>query len=522
MNTALPDLLAEARGIVKRYGGNVALDHVTFRIRRNQVNVLIGENGAGKSTLMRILAGAETADEGELLLDDAPISIRSPRDAAAHGISIVHQELAVLPNLDVSENIFAGRELTRAGAVIARATQDDRSAAAMERLRKPVPVHTEAAHLSLGCRQLLEIARSLVFGAKLLILDEPTSALSASETETLFDVLSELRQSGVTIVYISHRLHELLYLGDWFTVLRSGRVVGEAPRSEVTREWIVERMSGRPAALETGRAEVERTNATPLLRAENVTLEGSGSNQEAQAPLHSVSFSVAPGEVLGIYGLLGAGRTELVEALAGYRHIAKGDVLLRGNRVDLRSVTAAVEAGIVLVPEDRQRDGLFPDLSVRENIAVAATKGFFVSRKQETARVRELSHDLNIMPRDCELPVSLLSGGNQQKVLLARCLMRSPSMLLLDEPTRGVDVGARAEIYRTLRRLAASGLGILFTSSEIEETRLLADRVLVLCLGRVSAEFLRDEIADEALFAAASPTVSRTERDDATLSWSKR
>ncbi|GGA53479.1 ribose import ATP-binding protein RbsA [Edaphobacter acidisoli] len=524
MTSASSDLLLEARGIVKRYGGNVALDQVTYRIRRNQVNVLIGENGAGKSTLMRILAGAEIADKGELLLDGEPISIRSPREAAAHGISIVHQELAVLPNLDVSENIFAGRELTRASSIIDRATQDRRSAAAMEKLRKPVPVRSEAAHLSLGCRQLLEIARSLVFGAKLLILDEPTSALSTSETESLFEVLAELRQSGVTIIYISHRLHELLYLGDWFTVLRSGRVVGEAPRNEVSREWIVERMSGRPAAPETEHSRAERTNAAPLLRAEGLTLESSGGDQEAQAPLHSVSFALAPGEVLGIYGLLGAGRTELVEALAGHRRMAAGRVYLRDTIVELRNVTDTVAAGIVLVPEDRQRDGLFSELSVRENIAIAATKGIFLSRTQETARVQEIARELNIVPTDCELPVSLLSGGNQQKVLLARCLMRSPSVLLLDEPTRGVDVGARQEIYRTLRRLAANGLSILFTSSEIEETRLLADRVLVLCQGRISARFLRNEITDEALFAAASPSVSRPERGNAlahTPSWSQ-
>lgn len=524
MSPAAPDLLAEARGMVKRYGGNMALDHVTFCIRRNQVNVLIGENGAGKSTLMRILAGAETADEGELLLDSEPISIRSPRDAAAHGISIVHQELAVLPNLDVSENIFAGRELTLAASIIDRAAQDRRSAEAMERLRKPVPARMEAGYLSLGCRQLLEIARSLVFGAKLLILDEPTSALSASETETLFDVLAELRRSGVTVVYISHRLHELLYLGDWFTVLRSGRVVGEAPRSEVTREWIVERMSGRPAALEPERTHEEHTNAAPLLQVENLTVEGRSGEQEAQAPLHSVSLSVLPGEVLGIYGLLGAGRTELVETLAGYRCMNAGDIYLCGNKVELHSVTDAVSAGVVLVPEDRQRDGLFAELTVRENVAIAATKGLFLSRAKETARVRELARELNIVPTDCELPVSLLSGGNQQKVLLARCLMRSPAVLLLDEPTRGVDVGARQEIYRTLRRLAANGLSILFTSSEIEETRLLADRVLVLCQGRISAEFSRDEITDEALFAAASPSVGRQESDGTpmqTLSWSE-
>jgi erythritol transport system ATP-binding protein len=506
VNDPADAIVLEARAVTKRYPGTLALDRVTLRIYRNQVNVLIGENGAGKSTLMRILAGVETADEGELLLEGSPIRVRSPREAAAHGISIVHQELSVLQNLDISENVFAGREPTRAVALLDRPTEDRRCVKALVTLRKPMPVRTKTAQLSLGSRQIVEIARTLDQGAKVLILDEPTSALSSAETESLFQVIEDLKSSGVTIVYISHRLHELLHLGDWFTVLRSGRVVGQAPRSEVSRQWIVERMSGRDMS-ETADNRQSPAGSPTLLSVNGLTLGAASPEEAAQAPLHRVTFALRRGEILGIYGLLGAGRTELLESLAGARPLLAGSIMINGNAVDLSTISHAIEHGIVLVPEDRQRDGLIPDMSIRENIAIGSMHGFLLSRAQQLVQVKKLVKELNIAARDLELPVVSLSGGNQQKVLIARCLMRNPSLLLLDEPTRGVDVGAKAEIYAILRRLADQGMGVLFASSEIEETRALADRTLVLCQGRISAEFSCDEITDAALFAAASPAV---------------
>lgn len=502
-----PEIALEARNVTKRYPGNVALDHVTFRAYRGQVNVLIGENGAGKSTLMRILAGVETADEGEIILDARLVSLESPRDAAAHGISIVHQELLALTNLNISENIFAGRELRRAAILVDRSRQAVRAQSALRRLHKPMAVETQSGQLSLGCRQVVEVARALDQGSKILILDEPTSALSTSETESLFEVIADLKRSGVTIIYISHRLHELLHLGDQFTVLRSGHVVGEAPRAEVTRQWIVERMSGR-ADFYHSDDRVSNSNASTILSVNCISLAGSVGDEAAQAPLYDVTFSLGKGEIVGVYGLLGSGRTELVESLAGFRRMTSGEITLNGRKAKINSVKSAMRAGVVLLPEDRQRDGLFPDLSIRENVMIGNTGSFFLSRVREAAKVRELVADLHIAAEDLELPVTTLSGGNQQKLLLARCLMCSPKVLLLDEPTRGVDVGAKAEIYSILRRLAAKGLSILFTSSEIEETRALADRVLVLRQGRISAEFSRAEVTDQALFAAASPVVA--------------
>lgn len=504
--TTNSEIILEARDVVKRYPGNVALDHVTFRVHRNAVNVLIGENGAGKSTLMRILAGVEASDSGVITLDGQPIELRSPRAASAHGISIVHQELALMPNLDITENIFAGRELIRNAAFVDRPQEDIRSMTALGDLRKPMAVRTSVSELSLGSRQIVELARTVAHGAKIIILDEPTSALSKSETSSLFKVIEGLKRSGVTIIYISHRLHELLELGEYFTVLRGGRVVGEAPREKVDRGWIVERMSGRNQTAEVENPSIQ-SEEERMLTVENLCLSPATQDEGAQASLVNVSFYLNRGEILGIYGLLGSGRTELLEALAGTRSF-RGRILLDGRQLSVATVRDAVNAGLVLVPEDRQRDGLIPDLSIRENIALAAPRGLFLSRAKETAKVRTAASGLKLTAHDLELPVISLSGGNQQKVLLARCLMRSPKILLLDEPTRGVDVGTKREIYRILKELAAQGLSVLFTSSEIEETRMLADRVLVLCQGSIAAEFARLEFTDEALFAAACPHIS--------------
>ncbi|MGB6190974.1 MAG: sugar ABC transporter ATP-binding protein, partial [Terracidiphilus sp.] len=479
-------MLLEACAITRRYPGTLALDRVDFRVYRNKVNVLIGENGAGKSTLMRILSGVEEPDEGRLILDGEEIQLGSPREAARHGIAIVHQELSVLLNLDLADNIFAGRELSRAGIFVDRLLQERRASESLQRLCSPMDVRTQAGQLSLGCRQIVELARALEQRARILILDEPTSALSNAEAESLFAVISELKDAGVTVIYISHRLNELLYLGDYFTVLRSGRVVGEAPRAEVDRQWIVQRMSGRDVST-LGEGQVAAMQGATVLKVEDLTLApGSDSDVEA-VPVRDVSFLLRTGEVLGIYGLLGAGRTELLEALAGARSIRSGRIQLRGENLRIRSVADGVKAGIHLVPEDRQRDSLVPELSVRENIALAGGGGLLLNRQQETARAQQLVKDLNIRVSDLELPVTALSGGNQQKVVIARCLMCSPSLLLLDEPTRGVDVGAKAEIYAILRHLASQGIGIIFTSSEIEEMHALADRALVLCQGQLAA-----------------------------------
>lgn len=504
MNELDADLVLEARDMTKRYGTNTALNHVTFRAHRASVNVLIGENGAGKSTLMRLLAGIERPTAGEIIMEGRVLHLRSPRDASVEGIAIVHQELAVLENLNLAENIFAGRELICSGVLVDRATQERQSQQALLDLGKPIDVCSAAGDLSLGNRQIVELARSLTHGAKILILDEPTSALSASEAESLFGVIADLKRKGVSIIYISHRLHELLHLGDYFTVMRDGCVVGEGVRGSVDRQWIVEKMSGRMA--EQAVHPQPKQSSKDLLEVSALTVQ-----QIGHPSLKNISLSVSTGEIVGIYGLLGSGRTELMEALAGVHAPDTGVIKMCGRQVCLKSVAEAIKHGITLVPEDRQRDGLVPELSIRENISLASldelSLGGWLQRKNEDSRVRELAAQLHIAAADLELPVTSLSGGNQQKVILARCLMREPRIILLDEPTRGVDVRAKSEIYKTLRQLAAQGLSVLFTSSEIEETQLLADRVLVMTQGKIVAEFTASEATDEALFAAACPSV---------------
>jgi erythritol transport system ATP-binding protein len=502
------EVVLEALGMTKLYGAQIALNDVTFRVRCGAVNVLIGENGAGKSTLMRLLAGAEEPTAGQIVMQGETLHLRSPRDAAAVGIAIVHQELAVLDNLDVAENIFAGRELVHAGVLVDRGTEEQRSGVALKDIGMPMDAQAmkfPSEELSLGCRQLVELARSLAHGAKVLILDEPTSALSSAEAEVLYRVIEDLKASGVAIVYISHRLHELLYLGDYFTVLRDGQIVGEGVRGSVDRTWIVEHMSGRKVdAAVVHRALPASSDA--VLEVSRLSARPSG-----RPAVRDVSFSVCAGEIVGIYGLLGSGRTELMEALAGLRAPETGTVKVRGKQVALENVAATIRGGITLAPEDRQRDGLVPHLSIRENISLASLNNFssrgFLRRSNEAERVKEVAAQMQISALDLELPVTTLSGGNQQKVVLARCLMRRPAVLLLDEPTRGVDVRAKADIYRALRELAARGLSILFTTSEMEETRLFADRVLVMARGSIVAEFEAANLTDESLFAAASPAV---------------
>ena len=510
---ASQDVVLEAIDVVQKYGGITALKGVTYRVLRGKVNVLIGENGAGKSTLMRILAGVERPLSGSLLLDGQPVTFRRSADAAQQGIAMVHQELNVLPNLDIAENIFAGRELCTPYGFIKEANQRQISAEALRTLGHPMSTRTLVGQLSLGRQQITELARSLAHEARVLILDEPTSALSRAEAETLFAAIDDLKRNGVSIVYISHRLNEILRLGDFFTVLRDGCVVGSAPRAQVDRRWIVECVTGRPAQTVAATATV--TSGRKTLSVESLDVVGSGVaftvggiRTGATRPLlQDISFSVSAGEILGIYGLLGAGRTELLEAIAGARPIAQGTIRVRGEKLPPGLVTQAVARGIVLMPEDRQTDGLIPSSSIRENISLADFDGLmvgpFLSRKKELAKVRRVAEQVKLKVHNFELPVTSLSGGNQQKVMLARCLMRSPSILLLDEPTRGVDVGAKHEIHKILRELKATGVSIIFTSSEIEETCSLADRILVLSGGRISADLRLDQASEEVLFAAA-------------------
>lgn len=496
----------EARRISMQYPGTLALDNVNFCLPRGAVAALIGENGAGKSTLVKILAGIARPTCGSLFLDGATVQFRSVRDADAHGIGIIHQELNLCPNLSVAENIFLGREMATSG-VLNKREQERQAARLLERLEHPIPPRTLVGELPLGHQQIVEIAKALARDIRVLMMDEPTSALSASEIEVLFRVIRDLKSRGVAIVYISHRLEELLGVADTISVLRDGRMVAEADAAGVDVRWIVEHMTGRPA----GNIEPTQSagNGERLMTVNSITLKA----ESGRSLLRDVSLDVRAGEVLGIYGLMGAGRTELLECIMGLHPEMTGSILLDSKRLDAMDTATRIASGLAIVPEDRQAAGLVQSLSALANMTMSSlgrwSRGPWLSPTEERNAGLRMASDLRIKTPDLDANIGSLSGGNQQKVVIAKCLLTRPRVLLLDEPTRGVDVGAKREIHGIIRRMAASGMAVVLVSSELEEILAVADRILVMSRGRVSAEFLSGEASEDALALAASAAEER-------------
>ncbi len=496
------EVVLRAEAIGKVYGGIVALDDVDFDVQRGRVGVLIGENGAGKTTLMRILAGVEAPTRGRLLLDGHPVRFESPRAAAAAGIAIIHQELSLFPDLTVAENVFAGREPCRLGVVADRARAERETRAVLERLEQPIDPRARCGELPLGQQQIVEVARALTREARVLIMDEPTSALSSAEVTALFRLIRELRARGTAIVYVSHRLEELMEIGDRLTVLRDGRRVAVAEAADASVGWIVEEMIGRSVAGATGHP--APAAGEPLLEVEGLSLR----RDDGRLLLDDVSLRVAAGEVVGLYGLMGAGRTELLECLAGARTASAGAIRLRGEAIERLDLPARLGRGVFLVPEDRQGAGLFPSLSVAHNMTLASLRAHMrrltLSPAAERETVARMASELAIASATPEMRIGALSGGNQQKVVIARALLTRPRVLLLDEPTRGIDVGAKAELRALVRRLAEGGVGIVFVSSDLEEVAGVADRVVVLSNGQVTGRFAASEASHEELVGAAA------------------
>jgi erythritol transport system ATP-binding protein len=490
-----------AEKVGKTYGGVIALDGVDFDVHAGAVNVLIGENGAGKSTLMKILAGVEQPTSGRLLLDGEPVRFASVREAANAGVGIVFQELNLCPNLTVTQNIFLGRDLTKAPGIADHAVEKARAREVLARLAHAIDPDTLVSDLRVGEQQIVEIAKALVEDARVLILDEPTSALSAAEVEVLFEVIGELKRAGVAVIYISHRLEELMRIGDYVTVLRDGRLVASKPASQVSVAWIIEQMLGDKAR-QRPRGGTRKAGAV-VLSARDLTLPRPGGG----LLLDHVSADFRAGEVTAIYGLLGSGRTELLESLCGARR-AGGTVSLNGEDVSGLSLADRCGRRMAFVPEDRQRDGLFHNLSVGGNLGLSsllafATRGV-IGGERERSVVSDMMARLGVKASGAGAAIGSLSGGNQQKVVIGRGLMTDPLVMLLDEPSRGVDIGARGEVFDTMRALADQGLAVVFATSDLLEAQAVADRVLVMAAGRLTADLTLEQATEAALVAASN------------------
>lgn len=498
------DFALEMRAITKDFPGVRALDDVTIRVRRGEIHGLCGENGAGKSTLMKVLSGfyPHGSYSGEIAVDDHTCQFHSIAASEQAGIAIIYQELALVKEMSVGENIFLGHEPVRFGVI-----DYDRLYAEAARLLAEVGLkldpRTPVRQLGIGRQQLVEIAKALARNADVLILDEPTAALTETEVETLMQILRRLRQKGVACIYISHKLGEMFALADTITVLRDGKTVGSHPTAALDEARVISLMVGRELSDRFPRE--QRHPGPPVLTVRNLTAYDS----EGTPVVDGVSLTVHAGEILGIAGLMGAGRTELVSALfGGWPGRVQGAVLLEDVPVRVRSPQASLAAGIALVTEDRKRLGLVLGMDVKNNMTLAALPAFsrngVIDENEEIRHSREQVAYLQVKTASLEAKVGTLSGGNQQKVVLAKMLLTRPKVLILDEPTRGIDVGAKYEIYKIMNELVRQGVAVIMVSSELPEVLGMSDRILVMHEGRLTGEFTQQEATQEKIMHAAT------------------
>lgn len=498
-------IVLSAKKISKRFPGVVALDAVDLAIKSGEVHAIVGENGAGKSTLMNILAGVYQDYEGQLYLDERDISFKNPGAALQAGISIMHQELNLIPHMSVAENIFLGREPVNIFGFIDYKKMHAQTRAILSQLKVDIQPAALVSSLRVGQQQIVEIAKALSLDARIIIMDEPTSAISEQEVTILFALIKNLVSNGVAIVYITHKLDELYKVGEHLTVLRDGKRVDSCPLAGLSRDDIVKKMVGR----DIGNYFVKNHQTAPdvVLRVVELSLPQSGTS--TGFILRDISLHVHKGEVLGIFGLMGAGRTELLETIFGLHPEATGHIRIDGDRRSMTSPEQAIAAGIGYVPEDRKREGLVLTMSVAQNVSLASVEHIeryrFLSTARENRLAAEFTDKLNIKTPSIAHKVDTLSGGNQQKVVLAKWLATHPKVLLLDEPTRGIDINAKNEVYQIINQLAESGLGIVLVSSELTEILAIADRILVLAQGRITAEYSQHEASEEKILKAAIP-----------------
>jgi inositol transport system ATP-binding protein len=493
----MSEFLVEMRGITKRFPGVLALANVKFNLRPGIVHSLMGENGAGKSTLMKILAGVYTLDEGEILINGEPVTIASPRDGLANGISMIHQELMFVPELTAAENIYLGRELRTKMGLISKKRMIESAQAVFDRWNININAATPMKVLSVAQSQMVEIAKAIAFDSKIIIMDEPTSAITEREVERLHNIIRQLREAGTAVIYITHKMDEVFAISDEITVFRDGSWVASEKAAKMDREKLIALMVGRE--LNQLFPKVDAKVGEVILEVENLSRGNVVKN---------VSFSVRRGEILGFAGLMGSGRSEVLETLFGIFPADSGVIKINGKPVKIREPHQAIDAGIGLLTEDRKKTGIMGVLSVRENMSIASLPKYSIGgvlRKRKIDEVCEAQrHALDLKTPSLNQLIENLSGGNQQKVLISRWLLTDPDILIIDEPTRGIDVGAKSEIHRLMGELAKQGKAIIMVSSEMPEILGMSDRIVVMCDGSLVGEIDRAEATQEKIMELAT------------------
>jgi ABC-type sugar transport system ATPase subunit len=497
MNATTDDFILKVDGISKRYGGLQALDNVHLDVRPHEVHAVVGENGAGKSTLMKILGGIIKRDGGKIMFQGQEVDFDSPIESIMAGIAIIHQELSMLPTLNVIENVYMGRMPTKFGRVDWRALEQS-TLQVLNQVGLDIDPYSIVNDLSISQRQLVEIAKAISINANLIIMDEPNSSLTETETERLFEVIEQLKQQGVAIIYVSHKIEEVLRISDRISVLRDGSYIGTIAQAEATLDNVIQMMVGR---------ELKRDTAHIDHEVGEIVLAVKGLRGER---FQDVSFTVHRGEILGFAGLVGAGRSEVARAIFGADPFSSGEINLDGQSIRFHSPNEAIDHGLGMVPEDRKKLSLFMGMPIRFNMAMAEmprkkmSHNGLINHRRVGSIVREFVEKLNIKIGSLDDPVSSLSGGNQQKTVLARWLAIDPKLLILDEPTHGVDVGAKAEIYKLMRALSEEGISIILISSELPEILMMSDRVVVMREGRVTGILNRDQMTEDVIMACAT------------------
>ena len=490
------DTVLEMHHIRKAFPGVVALDDVRFELRRGEVHILLGENGAGKSTLVKILSGAYQKTAGQIILDGQETDIRNPRHAQELGIAIIYQEFNLVPQLSAGENIFLGQEQIHASGLINQREIIASAQSILDDLGAEIEARKPVSELGVAQQQMVEVAKALSLDARILIMDEPTSALTEQEITELFNTIRKLKQKGVSIIYISHRLEELFEIGDRVTILRDGKYIDTRNIADVTKSELISMMVNRE--LKSHFPKLGAATGEEVLRVSGLNRKG---------VLYDISFSIHQGEVLGIAGLLGSGRTELASSLFGVGKIDSGEIYIRGKRQRIKSPRRAINLGIGLLTEDRKSQGLIMILSTKDNICLPSVERFsrlgFVDTKEETQAATQYVRDLRIKTPSLHQQVMFLSGGNQQKVVISKWLCCQADILIFDEPTRGIDVGSKVEIYQLMNRLTAQGVAIIMISSELPEILGMSDRIMVMSQGRIAGEFSAGETTQEQILHCA-------------------